>query len=75
MEKNQSNNPRRQFLGTVVSGVAALGLSSVISPLTANAGTDLSNGSNDPDEWFKQIKGRHRTYSRVGPASHQMSCV
>jgi intracellular sulfur oxidation DsrE/DsrF family protein len=69
MEKNQSNNPRRQFLGTVVSGVAAFGLSSVISPLTANAGTDFSNGPNDPDEWFKQIKGRHRIVFDVPKAN------
>jgi len=59
MEKNQTNNPRRQFLGTVVSSVAAFGLSSMISPLTANAGNDFS-GTGDPDEWFKQIKGKHR---------------
>src|SRR6476659_5306121 len=69
MEKNQSNNPRRQFLGTVVSGVAAFGLSSVISPLTANAGSDFSNGSNDPDEWFKQIKGKHRIVFDVPQAN------
>ena len=49
MEKNQSNNPRRQFLGTVVSGVAAFGLSSVISPLAAHAESDYSNGTSDPD--------------------------
>jgi len=69
MEKNQSNNPRRQFIGTVVSGVAAFGLSSVISPLTANAGSDFSNGSNDPDEWFKQIKGKHRIVFDVPQAN------
>ena len=69
MEKNQTNNPRRQFLGTVVSGVAALGLSSVISPLTANAGNDFSNGTGDPDEWFKQIKGKHRIVFDVPKAN------
>jgi intracellular sulfur oxidation DsrE/DsrF family protein len=69
MEKNQTNNPRRQFLGTVVSGVAALGLSSVISPLTANAGNDFSNGAGDPDEWFKQIKGKHRIVFDVPKAN------
>src|SRR5678815_5009267 len=69
MEKNQTNNPRRQFLGTVVSGVAAFGLSSVISPLTANAGNDFSSGSGDPDEWFKQIKGKHRIVFDVPQAN------
>jgi hypothetical protein len=69
MEKNQTNNPRRQFLGTVVSGVAAFGLSSVMSPLTANAGADFSAGSSDPDEWFKQIKGKHRIVFDVPKAN------
>src|SRR5215510_6371465 len=68
MEKNQTNNPRRQFLGTVVSGVAAFGLSSMISPLTANAENDSSNGG-DPDEWFKQIKGKHRIVFDVPQAN------
>jgi intracellular sulfur oxidation DsrE/DsrF family protein len=69
MEKNQTNNPRRQFLGTVVSGVAAFGLSSVISPLTAHAEHDFSNDSGDPDEWFKQIKGKHRIVFDVPQAN------
>ena len=69
MEKNQTNNPRRQFLGTVVSGVAAFGLSSVISPLAAHAGNDFSNDSGDPDEWFKQIKGKHRIVFDVPQAN------
>ena len=69
MEKNQTNNPRRQFLGTVVSGVAAFGLSSVISPLTAHAENDFSNDSGDPDEWFKQIKGKHRIVFDVPQAN------
>jgi hypothetical protein len=59
-EFNDNNNPRRQFLGTIASGVAALGISSIVSPLTANAGNNLSTNHDDPDEWFKQIKGKHR---------------
>jgi len=69
MEKNQTNNPRRQFLGTVVSGVAAFGLSSVISPLAAHAENDFSIDSGDPDEWFKQIKGKHRIVFDVPQAN------
>lgn len=69
MEKNQSNNPRRQFLGTVVSGVAAFGLSSVMSPLVAHAGNGLVSGADDPDEWFKQIRGKHRVVFDVPQAN------
>src|SRR5688572_32098490 len=60
--KNNSidNNDRRQFLGKIAGGVAAIGLSSVISPLSGFAGTNYSNSPGNPDEWFKQIKGKHR---------------
>ena len=62
MESNGSNNnnARRQFLGTIASGVAAFGISSLVSPLSAQAGNHILNGGADPDEWFKQIKGKHR---------------
>ena len=56
----QINNPRRQFLGSVASGVAALGISTIISPLAAHAENHFSSNGTDPDEWFKQIKGKHR---------------
>ena len=69
--KNDSveTNPRRQFLGTIASGVAALGLSSVISPASAYGQNNFLNGSDDPDEWFKQIKGKHRIVFDVPQAN------
>ena len=63
MEQKEANynNARRQFLGTIAGGVAALGLSTIASPLTAHAENNfMIGGPNNPDEWFKQIKGRHR---------------
>ena len=54
------NNDRRQFLGKIAGGVAAIGLSSVISPLSGFAETNFPNNPGNPDEWFKQIKGKHR---------------
>ena len=59
-DKNVENNHRRQFLGTIASGVAAFGLSTIVSPLSGNAENKFLNDSDDPDEWFKQIKGKHR---------------
>jgi intracellular sulfur oxidation DsrE/DsrF family protein len=58
--KEVETTPRRQFLGTIASGVAALGVSSVISPWSGHAQNHYFNGHDDPDEWFKQIKGKHR---------------
>jgi len=73
MEKEQStSNPRRKFLGTLAAGAAALGLSS-FSPLTARAGEitqpeNIPTGMKDADEWFNQIKGKHRiVYDVTGP--------
>jgi len=71
MESNETNknNPRRQFLGTIASGVAAFGLSSIVSPLAAHAENNFSGNAGDPDEWFKQIKGKHRIVFDVPQAN------
>ncbi len=53
-------NPRRKFLGTLAGGAAAVGLSAFMSPLSAHAGSNFMNGSDDPEQWFNQIKGKHR---------------
>ena len=58
--KKVDNNSRRQFLGTIASGVTAIGLSSIISPLPVHAENNFLNGPDDPEKWFKQIKGQHR---------------
>ena len=54
------NNGRRQFLGKLAGGAAAIGLTSVISPLSGFAKSNFSNSPGDPDQWFDQIKGKHR---------------
>lgn len=55
-----TENSRRQFLGKMATGAAVLGLSSFMSPIAARAGENFSTGSDDPEEWFKQIRGKHR---------------
>jgi intracellular sulfur oxidation DsrE/DsrF family protein len=60
MENNSQNNsnPRRQFLGKIATGVAAIGLSS-IAPISAYA-ENVATPLEDVEEWFKKIKGKHR---------------
>jgi len=57
------DNQRRKFLGTVATGVAAFGLSTLAAPFKGHAGTKFMGDGNEigaADEWFKKIQGKHR---------------
>ena len=57
-----SASDRRRFLGSLMSGAAAAGLATFTPSLNLHAekgATDFST-TGDPDDWFKQIKGKHR---------------
>jgi hypothetical protein len=65
MKKNDHKHvtDRREFLGSIAAGATAMGLASL--PLQVNAtpsflfkGNEFDQSS--PDEWFNQIKGKHR---------------
>lgn len=53
---------RRRFLETVTSGAAVMGLVGLMAPIEkVNAGVaGFDAPADDPDEWFKKIKGKHR---------------
>lgn len=53
---------RRRFLGSLATGAAAISIATIASPLQAGAKDDPFSVSDpdDPDEWFKKIKGKHR---------------
>jgi len=54
---------RRHFLSAVAAGTAAFSLTTLATPLSAGAKTvseNLNNTADDPDQWFNQIKGKHR---------------
>jgi intracellular sulfur oxidation DsrE/DsrF family protein len=56
----QPKTPRREFLSSVAVSAAALGLGS-LATLNAQAGGQSDNRLYaDADEWFNQIKGKHK---------------
>ena len=67
MKNNQlkQKTPRRQFLETIATGAATLGLASIAVPARLGAEPlDYNHHGNtdptDPDQWFNQLKGTHR---------------
>jgi intracellular sulfur oxidation DsrE/DsrF family protein len=61
MKKSQFNDgtDRRAFLGTLTAGAATMGMAGLLAPFQQlHANNSLA--SNDADEWFKKIKGKHR---------------
>ena len=58
MKQKKSGNARRDFLGNVAAGAAALGLLSI--PSSIKAAPSLFKETSDADEWFNQINGKHR---------------
>ncbi|MCU7551020.1 hypothetical protein OCK74_18015 [Chitinophagaceae bacterium LB-8] len=60
MEQKQPT--RRHFIGALAASAATIGMTTIATPVTAHAKA-ISNSftdPNDPDEWFKKIKGKHR---------------
>ncbi len=54
---------RRGFLGTLAAGAAALGITSLVSPLRLNAvpkPVPQGTGLPDFDAWLSKIKGKHK---------------
>ncbi len=60
LEKNQTT--RRGFLGSIATGAAAMGLATLTSPLQQLHASPGYPGTNpaDPEQVFKNLKGKHR---------------
>src|SRR5665213_1767803 len=60
-KNSKSVNARRDFLKQVATGAAAVSLSMMAPPLKLSAMPSKDHsGESDPDQWFNQIKGKHR---------------
>jgi len=52
---------RRDFLGKVTGAAALMGVASLVNPAKANDSiSPFSGNADDPEEWFKGVKGKHR---------------
>jgi intracellular sulfur oxidation DsrE/DsrF family protein len=51
---------RRRFLGSLAAGAAAVSFATLTPSLSAHAEDIVSLNEDDPDAWFKKIKGKHR---------------
>lgn len=60
--KNLRPTSRRNFLGALVTGTAAMSMATIAAPLSAGAKSISENlyTNDDPEEWFKKIKGKHK---------------
>ncbi|HET6990022.1 MAG TPA: Tat (twin-arginine translocation) pathway signal sequence containing protein [Bacteroidia bacterium] len=66
-----STNNRRDFLGTVLAGATAFGISSIVSPVKLNAEPLLLESNvNDAVDWFKKLKGKKHKMVVDGTALH-----
>lgn len=60
-ENQRAPGSRRKFLGAITSGAAAMSLAGIFAPVKeAGAWTGTTLNGTDDEEWFKQIKGKHR---------------
>ncbi|MFI5156379.1 MAG: twin-arginine translocation signal domain-containing protein, partial [Chitinophagales bacterium] len=60
MEDNSLKQPRRDFLGKIAAGAAAMGIATIATPIHAAAETFRMDGTTNPDDadaWFGKIDG------------------
>lgn len=64
MQHDEKRQPsRRTFLGALAGSTAAISMASFAAPLSAGAKTineHMETDPDDPEDWMKQIKGKHR---------------
>ena len=60
-QKEKQTTDRREFLGTLATGAAAIGLSTLVTPLKLNAEPAMATEPiSEADAWFAKVKGKHK---------------
>jgi intracellular sulfur oxidation DsrE/DsrF family protein len=60
MNNTKKGSPRREFIGNLAAGAAAIGLMSIPESIKAAPGLLSQSPLVDADEWFNKVKGKHR---------------
>lgn len=61
MQTSNTPQPRRNFLSMCVSGIAALGIGSLMAPVKATAAIlPKGNPPEEAESWFAAMKGKHK---------------
>ena len=60
MNNKKQPSPRREFLGNIAAGAAAIGLLSIPESIKAAPSFFSQQPLDDADEWFNKVKGKHR---------------
>src|SRR5690349_16404516 len=62
MKKDQTHTDsgRRKFLGKLTTGAAAMTIAGIASPFQKSEAKNFQLNDGGDDEWFNQIKGKHR---------------
>ncbi|HEY4154844.1 MAG TPA: twin-arginine translocation signal domain-containing protein [Puia sp.] len=65
----KNGSPRRDFLGKLAAGAAAIGAAALVSPVQAVSGISAPfKNADDPEAWLGRIKGKHRiAFDVTGP--------
>jgi hypothetical protein len=60
MNNKKSTSPRRQFIGRIAAGAAAIGIMSIPQSIKAAPSLFNQHSDDDADQWFNKVKGKHR---------------
>lgn len=51
---------RRAFLGSIAASATAIGMATLVAPISLSASTKDLQQDSQPDAWFNKIKGKHK---------------
>lgn len=56
----KSKSPRREFIGNIAAGAAAMGMLAIPNSVKSMPSLFSREQADDADQWFNQVKGKHR---------------